>query len=53
MMTTTAMGTAKKKKGARHDQMEANPAPSRTPTMAPMLMPDRWAEYTRGRAGTG
>ena len=51
--TTIAMGTAKKKKGARQDQMAARPAPRRTPTMAPMLMPERCAEYTRGRAGTG
>ncbi len=38
------MGTAKKKKGARHDHTAASPAPSSTPTMAPMLMPERWAE---------
>ena len=50
--TTTAMGTAKKKKGARHDQTAARPAPRITPMMAPRLMPDRWAEYTRGRTGT-
>ncbi len=47
------IGTAKKKNGARQVKMEASPAPRRTPTMAPMLMPERWAEYTRGRAGTG
>ena len=42
--TTTTIGTAKKKNGARHDQMAASPAPRSTPTMAPMLMPERWAE---------
>ena len=51
--TTTTMGTAKKKNGARHVNTAASPAPRRTPTMAPMLIPERWAEYTRGRAGTG
>ena len=39
--TTTAMGSAKKKKGARHDHTVARPAPMRTPAMAPRLMPDR------------
>ncbi len=53
MMTTTTIGTAKKKNGARHEKTAARPAPRRTPTMAPMLMPERCAEYTRGRAGTG
>ncbi len=47
------MGTAKTKNGVRHDQRADSPAPMSTPAMAPMLMPDRWAEYTRGRAGTG
>ena len=42
--TTTTMGTAKKKNGARQLKTEARPAPRRTPTMAPMLMPERWAE---------
>ena len=42
--TTITMGTAKKKKGARQVKTEARPAPSSTPTMAPMLMPERWAE---------
>ncbi len=44
MATTTTMGTAKKKKGARQEKTAARPAPSSTPTMAPILMPERWAE---------
>ena len=44
MVTTITMGTAKKKKGARQLKTAARPAPSSTPTMAPMLMPERWAE---------
>ena len=39
-----AMGTAKKKKGARQDQTAASPAPSSTPMMAPRLIPERCAE---------
>ena len=46
--TTTTIGTAKTKNGARQDQMAASPAPRSTPTMAPMLTPERWAEYTLG-----
>ena len=30
--------------GARQVKTAASPAPRRTPTMAPMLMPERWAE---------
>ena len=56
-----AAPTARRRRWARRrrrtacasDQTAASPAPSSTPTMAPMLMPERWAEYIRGRAGTG
>ena len=44
MITTTMIGMAKTMKGVRHDESAARPAPMSTPAMAPMLMPERWAE---------
>ena len=37
-------GHGEEEEGARQVKTAARPAPSRTPTMAPMLMPERWAE---------
>ncbi len=37
-------GHGEEEEGARQQKTAARPAPSRTPTMAPMLMPERWAE---------
>jgi hypothetical protein len=39
--TTTMIGAAKSRNGARQENRDARPAPSSTPAMAPMLSPAR------------
>ena len=53
MATSTRIGTASTKKGARHPNTRANPAPPSNPTMVPADTPPNSTENTLGRTGTG
>ena len=51
--TTSSVGTANTKNGARQPNAAASPAPTRRPKIVPMLLAARWIEYTRGLLAIG